>query len=144
MKLEVRNVKTLETHRGIAFTCTLYVDGKKAASVSQDGHGGGNDYRWSDPDLAKRVHTYAESLPDVAFDGGFLSNDLDLTIENLINDLEVKKQIKRLCKNNQRTVWRTPDMKPEEWRISAHPFTALVVTTIRATHPEAIFANELI
>lgn len=144
MKLEVRNVKMLQTHRGFAFTCTLYVDGKKAASVSQEGHGGGNDYRWSDQNLAKRVHAYAESLPDVTFDGGSLSNDLDLTIENLINDLEDKKRIKRLCKKNERTIWRTPDMKPEEWRISSYPFTPAVVSMIRATHPSAIFANELI
>lgn len=144
MKLEVRNVKMLETHRGVAFTCTLYVDGKKAASVSQEGCGGSNDYRWVDAELAKRVHAYAQTLPGTEFDGVVLENDLDLTIENLINDLEIRKQVKRLCKGNSRTVWRTPDMKPEEWRISACPFTALAAATIRATHPEVVFANELI
>ncbi|UQN10149.1 hypothetical protein [Deinococcus sp. QL22] len=43
----LKNVKTLDTSDGYAFTATLHKDGKKVANVENSGHGGPTMVWWS-------------------------------------------------------------------------------------------------
>jgi hypothetical protein len=43
-RLEAKNLKQWEGRDGYGYTCTLYLDGKRAALVRQDGHGGCTDF----------------------------------------------------------------------------------------------------
>lgn len=111
MKLTVKNLKTLNTRDGQAFTCTLYVDGKKAALVEQGGHGGPNNYRWLQPlsdepkvtvegtwGVPKSVADWVAAQPPQDFHGQPLKPDLDMLVGDVIEDMQTRKRcLKHLC-----------------------------------------------
>lgn len=156
MKITIKNLKTIRGEEGYAFNCTLYVDGVKAALVTNGGYGGCSEYNWSvgpdksfyGGDFSKKVYAYVASLPPVETTMGgepfSYKRELDGLIEDAINEQEVIKQYKRWCKKDQQTVWRTPDMKEGDWKVVSRAFTAEYAAEIRAKHPGAVFANELV
>jgi hypothetical protein len=67
MKLELRNIKhsafaSQETH---CYEATLYLDGRKVATVGNDGHGGCDREYWLDRAAEAQVHAYFKSLPKI-------------------------------------------------------------------------------
>lgn len=65
MKLQLKDVEvhddmSEETH---CFSATLYVDGIKAARISNQGMGGPNDYNWLDVAAEISFGVYIDSLP---------------------------------------------------------------------------------
>lgn len=65
MKVELRNVKhaAFASEETYCFEATVYIDGVKAGSVSNDGQGGA--HRWSPWALEQRLDEYAATLPSV-------------------------------------------------------------------------------
>lgn len=91
MKIELKNIRysAIASEETRYFDAAVYVDGKKAGTARNDGHGGAT---WIEPpELAKRINEYAATLPAVALRG--LVNDDGTPImvaqdaESLIDDL---------------------------------------------------------
>jgi hypothetical protein len=126
MKIELKNVKHSEfaSQETDCFQASVYIDGKKAGTVQNDGHGGCNYYEpW---ELADTLNEYANTLPPVRYEYNgeekTIPEEADTVIGNLLNQhLRLKRQ-KSLCKG--KTVYRIPghDYKDDEWHIIKKPF----------------------
>ncbi len=66
MKIELKNIKINNSfsEETLCFRATFNVNGKKAGSVSNDGHGGSCDVDFDDPVVEKQVTEYINSLPE--------------------------------------------------------------------------------
>lgn len=99
MKIELKNVKyaafnSEETH---CFSATLFIDGVKAGTVRNEGHGGSDDFHpW---ELEKRIDEYAKTLPPIdctTFGGqGTMSSSASILIGDLMNEWLVTRDLKR-------------------------------------------------
>jgi hypothetical protein len=69
MTIELKNVKVAHhmSEETTAFTATLYINGKKAAHVKNDGRGGDNHPWFLDRELEKDFHEFCKSLPPRQF-----------------------------------------------------------------------------
>ena len=106
MKVEVKNYKPFHGHDGQGFDCTVYINGKRTAIVSDDGWGGPlnwlpvGDYKSEAFQTnGSRFHDFTElckQLPpeEVVFDGEPTSIDMDweLWIEKLLELADIKRQ----------------------------------------------------
>ena len=106
-KIELKNIKyaafaSEETH---CYEATLYVDGKRFAYISNDGHGAGDLQEPIEPyaykDLAQLQKTIAKEHPKWGSEFGD-EDEYDTTLEivcgNLMNDWHCEKEIKRTLK----------------------------------------------
>jgi len=68
--IQLKNVKIAwnMSEETTAFTATLYINGKKAAHVKNDGRGGDNWPSFADRDLRDRFYEFCKSLPPEQFD----------------------------------------------------------------------------
>ena len=104
---ELRGVKVIAamSEESIAFTGSLYLNGKKAADLKNTGQGGCNEMRFSDHELEKAFCAYCESLPPTppdqwAIDNGFpepLAMEADYWISLEVGKVEEKRHWKRQC-----------------------------------------------
>lgn len=86
------------------FEADVYINGKKAGAVHNDGHGGCNFYHpWT---LQTQLNDIASKLPDLVddkylIDGApmVLKMDADLLIDDLVSTLLVERDVKRLVKD---------------------------------------------
>lgn len=86
------------------FTADVCIDGTKIGCVSNDGHGGSNNYHpWT---IQKELDRRASELPDLVddrymIDGApmTLKMDADLLIDDLVNELIAQREVRRLTKN---------------------------------------------
>ena len=97
MKIEIKNLRhysemSQETN---AFTCDLFVDGKKIGYCRNTGCGGPTDYYAFEgkKDILLSAEEYAKTLPDFEFDFDGEKHYFKSTLEHLIDD-EVEKQLK--------------------------------------------------
>lgn len=107
MKIGIKNYKSCAGNEGDAFSCTLYLDGKRVATIQYDGWGGEYvfDFELSDKTMyggpvCTRFKEYVESLPkkktDIA-DGddpsGFwhMQPSMDSVVEPAIKAVVQKK-----------------------------------------------------
>lgn len=67
MKLELKAIQValFASDETYCFSANLYVDGKKAAVVGNEGHGGCNYERFDDPEVEKRVRAHFAAMPEV-------------------------------------------------------------------------------
>ena len=68
MKIELKNVKyaAFASQETSCFSATIYVDGKKAGTAENSGHGGATIVR--PDDLSRRINAYAKTLPTIKTD----------------------------------------------------------------------------
>jgi hypothetical protein len=129
MKIEL---KKLKVHRDMSqetecFSADIYIDGKYAAHVQNDGGGGCNMYHFEDRKLEQAFNAFCESLPPLPPDPqypslGSLEMDADLYIGGLIQQEETRKQLTRWCK--KQTVFRLKGAEKGTWQIIKFPFDA--------------------
>ena len=144
-KLAVKNYKSGgEGREGLMWTATLWVDGKKAALLRQDGSGGdlwvdwtpsgGNPFRPAD--VGRRVLAYVDTLPPIQGSHGQPSYKADLAhvVDGIINDMLAMRTIKRWCKT--KIVALTPDTQPGQFTIYRMPPTSVNVSRLRQTFDE--------
>jgi hypothetical protein len=83
MKIELRNVKisNFMSRETYCFMATVYIDGKKASVVENDGQGGPD--LWHDNFAKRAVIEYCKTLPQHQFNG----MSIDMNAEILINEL---------------------------------------------------------
>jgi hypothetical protein len=88
--LGIKSYRSAGTGRdGEMFTCQLTLDGKTIAHVTQEGHGGGNIYDFTDRRLEKELQTWAATLTGSEYGG------LDLIVEHLIELAELNRQARK-------------------------------------------------
>ena len=158
----VKAVKTFHGHDGNGWECKLYRDGKRVAIVVEDGWGGGLQFHWNDhgetrvecrkrnyddsfitykatPEQAKlEAHVLEQPQEDSSFfaDGKMYIN-ADIFIGNLVGDVLITKDVKRLLKKiaifDEGKVYAY-DVAP------SHP---AIRNTIAKRHPAAIILNDV-
>lgn len=107
MKFELKNVKyadfqSQETH---CFQATLYKDGKRLCQVSNEGHGGCDDYQplgtmksnelWP---LIKEINAELRKEEIKFGDGLKVNNCLEIVVGNLMNEWLSQREVKRILK----------------------------------------------
>ena len=117
MKITLKNVKV---HRDLSeetlwFSASIYLDGKKAGTVSNRGCGGCNEYYWKN------------RIPLIP-----TGDSLDEKIDDLLNEAEEKKQFKRWCKT--KTVFALKGDEAGTFRTIAHRFTQEVKDFLHRKH----------
>ena len=67
MKITLKNIKHSEfaSHETHCFEASIYIDGKRRATVSNCGQGGCNDEHWDDRTVMDAVYDYVKTLPPV-------------------------------------------------------------------------------
>lgn len=107
MKIELRNVKhaVFASHETPCMSASIYIDGKKAGEVSNDGCGG--PYDFSNFETERRLNEYGASLPPLTgrygssrSETGFETFEMKQNAETLICDAfsawALVKEYKRL------------------------------------------------
>lgn len=136
MELSIKNYKACRGNEGDAFSLTLHLDGKKAASVEYDGSGGPYNWRWIDRSLQEAFKRYvAERNPEPDTYGCHA----DILLEEEIEAIRLRKTFARRCKKE--TLFRLPDDKPGVWRRIPAPFDESIRVSLLAKHPKALIAN---
>ena len=102
MKFEIKGLKTWNTHDGGGYQFNLYIDGKKALWVHNDGNGGCLDItpldvkypnQWSESKLYKMFRDYLKTLPKYEMFGELFDMDEEIFLEELLNDYEYNKAL---------------------------------------------------
>ena len=105
MKIEVRNVKhsAFASEETLCFEATVYIDGKRAGTAHNQGHGGATEF---DPhECEARLDAYAKTLPlvvttlpDESDPSGFLTYAPtgDSLVSELVHQVLVGRDVKRL------------------------------------------------
>lgn len=120
MEITLKNVKhaVFMSQETECFEASVYINGKKAGTVSNAGHGGCNDYHpW---DLYQTLQAHCDTIPpDMA---GYRVTP-DEVIGNLFETWYNKKQYTKLCKGQ--TLFRIPGKEYGEgqWNVAKIPFS---------------------
>jgi len=129
MKITLKNLKIAAflSQETTAFSATVYVDGVKAGTASNDGHGGSNNYYFDDPKMEAKLEAFAATLPKVKFGDTELSMNLDLVIDDLMQKMEEEKRMVRHCKT--KTLFLLEGDDPNQgWRTVKSPYNERVQT----------------
>lgn len=157
MRFEIKKFQSMRTDDGGGYSFDLYMDGKLAAFVCQEGNGGSTMVRWSDQkhgasELEKQFDAYVDALPAEAlaadaqewekelYPDGKIKVDADTFLAQLADEYELTKRFKRMCKS--KTLFRLPEDGKEHYRTVKQPFTPELKAKILARHPGATFINE--
>lgn len=103
MKIELKNIKHAEfaSEETNCFQASVYIDGKRAGTVENDGRGGCNTYH--PYQIEEAINAYAETLPAKKMQVGDQEFDLQPDADILIGDLLVQhllaKDLKRALSN---------------------------------------------
>lgn len=119
--IEIKNFKQCIGREGYAWSCSLYINGKRAAVVSNDGNGGSNFYDFDEKsrDLEKPFLRKMCKMPAVAeflaesegrhYTPGFAAIDwtlVDIGFDSLIDAAEEKAWIKKQLRT--KVLYRAP------------------------------------
>ena len=129
MKLSLKDVRI---HRDMSretecFSATIYVDGGKAGTVCNKGHGGCHLYNWDDRELSDKVEDWAKTQP-TKYD----FEQLDQIIDDLLYREEVLKQLRNWTR--EKTAFRLKGDAKGSWRLVALPYSPKVEEDIRAKY----------
>ena len=102
MKLTIKNYRSCAGNEGNAWSCTLYLDGKRAAKVSYDGNGGAPIFLWEKgrTELRRAFQAYIDSLPKRPLLDGreMVAPDMEWIVEEAANEHAENKRLKRWCR----------------------------------------------
>ena len=144
MNIELKNVKHSEfaSHETPCFQASVYIGGKRAFQVSNDGQGGCHFYHPFDQvgkTLFKQAFEYAQNLPKRKYEefGGFEVNmDLDMIINDLFGEWQENQTLKKWCKTH--TVLKDDG----GYFLVDHPYSDAVKKYVSEKHPMATIINE--
>lgn len=116
MKLELKNVKFYESmsEETNCFQADLFINGKKIASVKNDGQGGCTDYRvldFKNQQILRDAEAYCKTLPKEKITETF---EFQPTLESKIDDLfeawlKVKEEQKLVKQMDKGILYGTPN-----------------------------------
>lgn len=118
MKIELKNVKyaAFASEETSCFSATVYIDGVKAGTVSNEGRGGPD--RLEPRALFERINAYAATLPPIDVsefhsDGQHtMPQSSETLIGNILNAYLTRKDLMRLC--SKKVLFRIPGETYEE------------------------------
>ena len=149
MNAELRKVKVYDgmSRETTAFNAELWIDGKLAAHVENDGGGGSHMIRYVDRNhgksaFQKAFDAWTEAMPPVpvedewAIERGFgpMAMDAELWIGEEVERIALEQQLRRACGRN--TLIRLEGDGANEWRTfkPAMKFTPDLAAKLRAKH----------
>ena len=120
MDVELKAVKTAKhlSQETIAYSASIYVDGKRIGIVSNSGTGGGNQYDWLNQKAAKvglRLQIWAKDQKTE-----FEYDKLDQIINDLADEFEERQAMRRKCKTH--IMFRLKGDSEDEWRTIKAPY----------------------
>ena len=154
MKAELKNVKIAEflSEETTAFTATLYIDGKKAAEVRNNGRGGANSILALEGkrDIVREFEEWAEALPPHRMDGenpddigvskyGEIPMSGEFYIDLLLSKYQEEKQINGWCRN--KIVLQHKDAPDDQYETIGQKFTVALVPALQARYPDYEIVN---
>jgi hypothetical protein len=151
MELSIKGLKTFRGEEGLAFRCTVLVDGKAGFAASNDGNGGANFYTPASGQTwgpLREAEAWAKAQPprrwDLFGDGREveLECDLDALVSDLIDKELERRWLAAQCKG--KTLFRLPEAKPGEWLVLRTPFCPDVKAQVLERNPGAVFGNEMV
>lgn len=98
ISISLSNVKhaAFASHETDCFSAKVYIDGKLAGSVSNDGQGGANLYQ--PHALGEQLAAYAATLPTYESCGMTIQPDADYVIGRLFDDHQARTQLVKVMK----------------------------------------------
>lgn len=137
MKITLKNIKTYEeiSDETLAFSATVYIDGKRVGTVQNQGCGGCNEYHGFNDELFDELDEYCHNLPPIPFPEDAepwmkslypMKQDLDQVIFDLVMAHKTTTWEKKQCR--KKTLFRKPDEKYQdgEWNIVKAPYSPKV------------------
>ena len=131
----LKKVQSFRGHDGFGFNADLYIDGKKAATVFDDAHGGCYSYTVVDADLFRQFKVHVESLPDepASWDPNIkIKPDLDSVVYCYVNKYLDEKQFRLWCKT--KICFRVAGDKHGTWSTIAGAYTPDYGVKLRAQY----------
>ncbi len=118
MMIELRNIhySARFSQETALFDAAVFVDGKRVGMVSNEGHGGSNDYDFD----TRPLEAYCKGLGAVETPWGVMAMDLELFLGDLLDKWVRDKEFSRLTKN--RTVFKLKGDREGEYRTVKVPF----------------------
>lgn len=115
MNIELKKYKPSPrlSEETLAFTAEIWIDGKKAADVSNHGTGGPNNYHFTDRKVGEAFYAFCKAQPKLKTDYGLLDMDADLYIGELCNKLDHEKWLTN--KKKKCVLFKLPSHKPDEY-----------------------------
>ena len=145
--IELKNIKhtawaSQETH---CYQATLYVDGVKWGTVSNEGHGGCDNFRglerdWEDiKELNKRI---AETYEPYTYGDKSIDQDLEMVCGDLVNQWLRDKDFNRAMK--AKVLFTKPDTQGV-WQLAVKkPLTFdVMLAKLKATNPQYTYLADL-
>ena len=145
--IELKNIKhtawmSEETH---CYQATLYVDGVKWGTVSNQGHGGCDDLHGENKsyDEIKELNDrIEETYEPYQYEGYTLKKDLDMVCADLVNQWLRDKDFNRAMKS--KVLFTKPDTQGI-WQLAVKkPMTLwMMLDTMKAKHPQNTYLADL-
>lgn len=142
MNATVKAVKTWRTDDGGGWQADLFVDGRKAALVTDEGTGG--CLRWQVLNV-EAVEAFATSCGVAQPFAGrsamvMCDTEMDIEIAKLVDAHEQAKQIKRWCRSA--TLFTVPGDEAGSYRTIKAKYAPAVKAHILGKYPNAVILNE--
>jgi len=134
MKIELKNIKHSEfaSAETNCFEASVWIDGKRAGTVKNDGQGGPNMYHpWT---LENVLNEYAKTLPPVNAFGYEIQDDADTLIHPILTAWLTNKENRRICA--RRTCFRKPGAQYQlgEWHTYSKNYSPAVAAHLRSKY----------
>ena len=126
--IQLKNVK-IAWHMSegtTAFTASLYIDGKKAADVKNEGRGGDNHPRFMDRELQKEFYEFCTTLP---YPGESFNMTYDSFIGNLLSEWIENDDWKKACRKG--LVFRLKSDNEDQYRTTKGKYSPELSSAIR-------------
>lgn len=93
----VKNIKTFRGMEGQGFEATIYWNGKRAGTVTNEATGGDFRFFWDDRAAEKALDAYAAALPlDTTYGEPGIQPNADMVIEELVCTVLDERDVTRL------------------------------------------------
>ena len=126
--IQLKNVK-IAWHMSegtTAFTASLYIDGKKAADVKNEGRGGDNHPRFMDRELEKEFYEFCQTLP---YPGESFNMTYDSFIGILLGEWIANDDWKKACRKG--LVFRVKSDNEDQYRTTMGKYSPELASAIR-------------
>jgi hypothetical protein len=139
--IQLKNVKIAwhMSEETTAFTATLYINGKKAAHVKNDGTGGDNHPWFLDRELGKEFYEFCKNLP---YPGESFNMTYDSFIGILLDEWISNDDWKKACKKG--VVYTLTSHKDGEYMLWKVPYSPEMAKRVREQYSETGNLKEII
>lgn len=139
--IQVKAFKQWPTPDGVGYSCNLYYQGKRCATVNEDGNGGPIRIHW-ESDQAKRLFDEAVKNTESHFSEETISEMSErshtfLVGERLMGEIVLVHELRRLCEKH--AVIRLPDDSIHSFK---NPIGPAMRAAIKLRYPTAVVVND--